>query len=261
LREAVDSLGDDERCSVAEGLPPQPIPQENSIAVPMESLQKTASLAAGLHSGISALADIVAALDEEQEVAGLTTALELLREQMHGVKQLEEEIAGARRVSFARLVPRLQRLSARHSSLLDKQVRLLIQDVDLCAERSLVERLVAPLEHLLRNAIDHGIETPAQRRSCGKAETGTVEIHIQEAAGALCVSMHDDGAGIDARMLPQGLESLFLPGLSTKPQANEDAGHGLGLAAVKATILALGGSVELSSAVGQGSCFTLRLPV
>jgi len=261
LREAVDSLADDERCKVPGSLPPHPIPQENCIAVPIAALQKTASLAAKLHRGINALADIVDALEERQELAGLTTAQELLREQMHCVTQLEEEIAGARRVSFARLVPRLQRLGARHSSLLDKQVRLLVHDVDLCAERSLVERLVAPLEHLLRNAIDHGIETPAVRRSCGKAEIGTVEIHMQEAAGALCVSMRDDGAGIDARLLPQGLDSVFLPGLSTKPHANADAGHGLGLAAVRAAIVSLGGSVALSSVLGQGSCFTLRLPV
>jgi two-component system sensor histidine kinase and response regulator WspE len=174
--------------------------------------------------------------------------------------------------------PRLVRDMARQ---LDKQVRLEIEGAQVEVDRDILERLEAPLTHLLRNALDHGIESPAQRRAAGKPETGIIRLVVQHRAGMLDITLNDDGAGIDlerlrtkvvergmttadmARDLTEAelLEFLFLPGFSTASRVSEYSGRGVGLDVVLDTVRKVGGSVRVTTRFGAGTRFHLQLPI
>ena len=174
--------------------------------------------------------------------------------------------------------PRLVRDMARS---LGKQVRLEIHGLETEVDRDILERLEAPLNHLLRNAVDHGIEPAEQRRQVGKAEQGTIRLEVRHRAGMLVIQVSDDGAGIDVERLrgkivdkglttpelaaslseAELLEFLFLPGFSTAPAVSEYSGRGVGLDVVQTTIRKIGGQARLSTRLGQGTTFSLTLPL
>jgi two-component system sensor histidine kinase and response regulator WspE len=174
--------------------------------------------------------------------------------------------------------PRLVRDMARQ---LGKAVRLQIDGQSTDVDRDILEQLEAPLTHLLRNAVDHGIEPPEQRQAAGKPETGVVRIEAQHRAGTLVITIDDDGGGIDLERLrtkvvernlttteiartltePELLEFLFLPGFSTAGKVTEYSGRGVGLDVVQATVRKVGGSVRLTTQLGRGSRFQLQLPI
>jgi two-component system sensor histidine kinase and response regulator WspE len=174
--------------------------------------------------------------------------------------------------------PRLVRDMARS---LGKQVRLDIQGLDTEVDRDILERLEAPLNHLLRNAVDHAIELPELRRERGKPEQGTIRLEVRHRAGMLVIHVADDGAGIDperlrVKVVDRGmttpemaagmteaelLEFLFLPGFSTASSVTEYSGRGVGLDVVQTTIRKIGGQARVSSRYGQGTTFHLTLPL
>jgi two-component system sensor histidine kinase and response regulator WspE len=174
--------------------------------------------------------------------------------------------------------PRLVRDMARD---LGKQARLEIEGLTTEVDRDILERLEAPLNHLLRNAIDHGIEPPPDRRAAGKPEMGTVQVEVWHRAGMLAITVSDDGGGIDleklrrkivergltrpelARQMGEAelLEFLFLPGFSTAQEVTEYSGRGVGLDVVQTTIRKIGGSARISTRLGQGTSFHLQLPL
>jgi two-component system sensor histidine kinase and response regulator WspE len=174
--------------------------------------------------------------------------------------------------------PRLVRDMARK---LGKQVRLEIDGQSTEVDRDILEKLEAPLMHLLRNAVDHGIEPPDERRAAGKPEQGVVRLEVHHRAGMLAITVSDDGGGIDLDRLrrkiverrlnsaemvtsmtePELLEFLFLPGFSTAGGVTEYSGRGVGLDVVQDTIRKVGGSVRISSRHGQGTTFHLGLPI
>ena len=174
--------------------------------------------------------------------------------------------------------PRLVRDMARR---LDRQVRLDIDGLTTEVDRDILEQLEAPLTHLLRNAIDHGIEPPEVRRANGKPEQGLIRLEVRHRAGMLAITVRDDGAGIDLEKLrrkiverglttpdmaaalgePELLEFLFLPGFSTAQAVTEYSGRGVGLDVVQTTIRKIGGSVRVSTRPGQGTTFHMQLPV
>jgi two-component system sensor histidine kinase and response regulator WspE len=174
--------------------------------------------------------------------------------------------------------PRMVRDLARG---LGKQVRLEVVGQATEVDRDVLDRLEAPLTHLLRNAVDHGLEPPEARKAVGKPEAGTVRLEAVHQAGALVVTVSDDGAGIDverlrtkvverglaaaemARSLGEAelLEFLFLPGFSTAAAVTEVSGRGVGLDVVQETVRQVGGSVQVSTRPGLGTTFRLRLPV
>jgi two-component system sensor histidine kinase and response regulator WspE len=174
--------------------------------------------------------------------------------------------------------PRLVRDMARR---LEKQVRLELLGQETPVDRDILEKLEAPLTHVLRNAVDHGIEPPAQRKAAGKPETGLVRIEASHRAGTLVITVSDDGDGIDrerlrAKIVERGLttaelagamteaellEFLFLPGFSTAPAVSEYSGRGVGLDVVQTTLRKIGGSVRVSSQAGQGTRLQLQLPL
>jgi two-component system sensor histidine kinase and response regulator WspE len=174
--------------------------------------------------------------------------------------------------------PRLVRDMARR---LDKPVRLEFVGQDTAVDRDILEQLEAPLTHLLRNAVDHGIEPVAQRKAAGKPETGLVRVEASHRAGTLVITISDDGNGIDlkrlrAKVIERGLttaelagamtevellEFLFLPGFSTAGAVSEYSGRGVGLDVVQTTIRKVGGSVRISTQAGKGTRFQLQLPL
>jgi two-component system sensor histidine kinase and response regulator WspE len=178
----------------------------------------------------------------------------------------------------AQAFPRLVRDMARR---LGKQVRLEIDGPGTEVDRDILERLEAPLTHLLRNAVDHGIEPAEQRTMAGKGETGLVRLAVHHRAGALAITVADDGGGIDLdclrrKVVERGLttadvaqalteaellEFLFLPGFSTAPALTEYSGRGVGLDVVRNTVRVVGGSVRITTRPGQGTSFHLQVPI
>jgi two-component system sensor histidine kinase and response regulator WspE len=164
---------------------------------------------------------------------------------------------------------------------LGKQVRLEIDGEKTQVDRDVLEKLEAPLTHLLRNAVDHGIELPAQRIACGKPAEGLIQLKASHQAGLLVVELIDDGAGVDLERLrlsiierklspaetaaqlseEELLSFLFLPGFSMRDTVTEVSGRGVGLDAVQHMIRQLRGGVEMDQRAGQGSRFHLEVPL
>ncbi|BAY36905.1 CheA signal transduction histidine kinase [Nostoc sp. NIES-2111] len=174
--------------------------------------------------------------------------------------------------------PRMVRDMARQ---LGKRIKLEIVGKSTLVDRDILERLEAPLTHILRNAIDHGIETPQERLVVGKPETGTIRIEVVHRAGMLLITVCDDGRGIDLEFLRQEIvtknlttsemaaklteaelmEFLFLPGFSTAKTVTEISGRGVGLDVVFSTVREVGGNLRATSQVGVGTSFYLQLPL
>ena len=175
-------------------------------------------------------------------------------------------------------LPRMVRDMAR---ALGKKARLTVEGEKTEVDRDVLEKLEAPLAHLIRNAVDHGLEGPEERIASGKSATGTIRVEAIHRAGLLSVTVADDGRGVDlerlrrkivarglnsadlVRRMTEGelLEFLFLPGFSTAPQVTEYSGRGVGLDVVQDTVRRVGGSVRITTSPGRGTTFHLQLPI
>ena len=175
-------------------------------------------------------------------------------------------------------LPRLVRDMARS---LGKEARLVVDGDTTDVDRDILEKLESPLSHLVRNAVDHGLEPPAARTAAGKPAAGTIRVAAHHRAGMLHVSVSDDGGGVNldklrrkvvdrglsaadvvARMTEaELLEFLFLPGFSTTTDVSEFSGRGVGLDVVQDTVRKVGGSVRVTSRPGRGTTFRLQLPL
>ena len=177
-----------------------------------------------------------------------------------------------------RAFPRLVRDLARS---LDRQVRFQIRGEQTGVDRDILDKLEAPLSHLIRNAIDHGIESPGERIADGKSPSGSIVLEARHRAGMLQILITDDGRGIDIEQLraraverdlvprhvaerlteSEVLEFIFLPGFSTRAQVTEISGRGVGLDVVQSMVKAVGGTVRVSSQPRRHTVFTLQLPI
>jgi two-component system sensor histidine kinase and response regulator WspE len=195
--------------------------------------------------------------------------------------RLHHEIIASRMRPLAdgvKAFPRMVRDVARQ---LGKQVQFEIRGESTGVDRDVLEKLEAPLNHLLRNSLDHGIELPEERVAAGKPATGRVVLDACHRAGMLQITLRDDGQGVDRKRLTRKiidrgmvsaamaeqladaelLEFLFLPGLSTKESVTELSGRGVGLDVVQTMAKALGGTVRVTSTFGRDTVFSLRLPI
>jgi chemosensory pili system protein ChpA (sensor histidine kinase/response regulator) len=202
----------------------------------------------------------------------------LLGQQSRVSSELQDGLMRARMVPFEGSVPRLRRVLRQAAADTGKQAQLQLEGAHGELDRNVLERMTAPLEHLLRNAVAHGLETPQARREAGKPEEGVVRVVLRREGSEMVLQVADDGAGIDHAairrraeqrgMLPVGaevadidLERLILePGFSTAEEVSQLAGRGVGMDVVHNEVRQLGGSLEISSTRGQGTTFTLRLP-
>ena len=195
--------------------------------------------------------------------------------------RMHDEAVACRMRPFADGVQPFPRLVRDLAHSLGKQARLQIVGESTQVDRDILTTLEAPLGHLLRNALDHGIESPQERRAGGKSAEGTIRLEARHSAGTLQVIVEDDGAGVDVQKMratviarslntPEAaerlseselLEFLFLPGFSTKGTVTDISGRGVGLDVVRDMVKRLRGTVRVSSQVGQGTRFILQLPV
>lgn len=191
---------------------------------------------------------------------------------------LQESLMRTRMVPFSRMVPRLRRIVRQVAGALGKQVSLQLESVEGELDRTVLERIVPALEHMVRNAIDHGIESADERAAMGKTAEGILSVSLFREGGDVLISLVDDGRGLDveaicARALANGLvrentilsdheiqQFIFAPGFSTSREVTDVSGRGIGMDVVNSEVRQLGGSIGISSQPGAGTEFTLRLP-
>ncbi|MFZ5841482.1 MAG: Hpt domain-containing protein [Pseudomonadota bacterium] len=201
----------------------------------------------------------------------------LLLQQGRVNSELQDGLMRTRMVPFSSVVPRLKRMVRQIGEELGKGVELSIH-ADGEMDRTVLERLIAPLEHMIRNAIDHGIERPEKRAAAGKPATGRIKIRLLREGGEVVVEIADDGAGINLgavkrKAIERGLitehsqltdhELMLLileAGFSTAEQVTQISGRGVGMDVVASEIKELGGRIDIDSETGKGSRFTVRLP-
>jgi chemosensory pili system protein ChpA (sensor histidine kinase/response regulator) len=206
-------------------------------------------------------------------------AVEDLAAQSRLTRELQRDLMRARMVPFASLSERLFRLARQTAKETDKRVNLDIRGGAVEIDRSVLERMAAPFEHLLRNAIVHGIEARAGRIAAGKEETGELLVQASQQGNEVVIRVADDGAGLDlarirAKAAANGLlaagevisdqdaaELVFEPGFSTADALTELAGRGVGMDVVRSEARALGGRVEIETTAGVGAAFTIHLPL
>ena len=192
---------------------------------------------------------------------------------------LRDTTMGARMVPIGSLFGRFRRLIHDLSRDLGKPVEFITSGEDTELDKTMIERLADPLVHLIRNAIDHGIETPESRTAAGKTDSGRIEISATHAGAQVLVTVRDNGAGLNtarirAKAEEQGLiapgavmsdqdihQFLFHPGFSTAQSVSALSGRGVGMDVVKRTIEAMRGSIDTSTVPGNGTTVTLRLPL
>jgi chemosensory pili system protein ChpA (sensor histidine kinase/response regulator) len=194
-------------------------------------------------------------------------------------RDLQQDLMHVRMVQFASIAERLYRLTRQVAKELDKRVNLDIRGGNVEIDRSVLEKMIGPFEHLLRNAIVHGIESREARRAAGKSETGELKIEIRQDGNEILIQLSDDGQGLNLQRIRDkartvGLlesdeqisdvettELIFRPGFSTAADVTELAGRGVGMDVVRSEAASLGGRVAVSSDAGQGTNFTIHLPL
>ena len=202
----------------------------------------------------------------------------LLLQQSRVSSDLQEGLMRTRMVPFDSLVPRLRRILRQTSAELGLKAQLRVDGAQGEMDRNILERMTAPLEHMLRNALAHGIETPEQRLAQGKAEEGTIRITVAREASEVLIRVADDGRGMrreairrkaierglmkpDAQLSDRDIYGFILEsGFSTAESVSKVAGRGVGMDVVYSEIRQLGGSLHIESSEGQGSEFVIRLP-
>jgi len=270
----------------------------------LETFAREMSRLKQLHRGLSRNLDIVkeslaevslskrsaGRLNEFQDrMAGFQTsmnerfeALELFDRRFSSLsKRLYQEVLDCRMRPFADGIQMFPRMTRDLAHSLGKSARLEIIGESTTVDRDILERLKAPLDHLLRNAIDHGIELPSQRENALKPAEGVLQLTARHSAGMLLITVADDGRGIELEAIREAVvdrklttsdlaqkmsetelfEFLFLPGFTLKKSVSEISGRGVGLDVVQVMVKEVGGTVRVSSQSGQGTRFQLELPL
>lgn len=207
--------------------------------------------------------------------------LESLEQATRMISDLQDEVVRVRMIPVGQVFDRFPRLVRDMAKSLRKRVRLEVKGRDTRFDRSMLEEIGDPLIHLLRNAVDHGIETPEFRRERGKPEVGTVHLEAMREQSRLLLRIRDDGRGISREaVLSKAVEAglvhasetssmsdeevfrmLTRAGFSTAERVTDISGRGVGLDVVAGRVRALGGTVQIESREGEGATFTIRLPV
>lgn len=203
----------------------------------------------------------------------------LLVQQTRIGAELQEGIMRTRMIPFSRISPRLQRIARLTSRELRKQIEFVVNGEAIEFERTVLNRIVAPLEHLLRNAIGHGIEDSGTRQQAGKSPTATVSVDLSKEGSDLIIKLSDDGAGLnlsairkkaeERQMLKPGtvindqelMQFILEPAFSTAKTVTQISGRGVGMDVVNNEVKQLGGSLQIYSQTGKGSTFEIRLPL
>ncbi len=230
-----------------------------------------------LSRGLAETANDVSSIkDLLQNIAGDTETI--LSQQQRVSSELQDSLMRTRMVPFEQHVPRLQRLVRQQAQESGKQVELVVRGSSGELDRQVMERMIGPFEHMLRNAIVHGIETPAVRTAAGKPAGATITIAFRREGSHVLIDVADDGAGVnlervrnkaidrgvirpEQELTDEELAQLILhSGLSTADKLTQSAGRGIGMDVVVNEIGKLGGTLGITTEQGQGCTFTIRLP-
>ena len=201
----------------------------------------------------------------------------LLVQQARVTAELQDGLMRTRMVPFSRHVARLTRLVRQTAQETGKQAELSVEGASGELDRQVLEKMLPPFEHMLRNAVVHGIETPADRSRAGKPAAGGITVRLHREGSEMVIDVADDGAGLDVERIrskarerglladasvsdAQIMELILAPGFSTADELTQAAGRGVGMDVVANEVKKLGGALKISSIAGQGTNFTIRLP-
>ncbi len=194
-------------------------------------------------------------------------------------RDLQQELMRTRTVPFSNLNERLYRVVRQTARELDKKANLELRDSHVDLDRSVLEKISAPLEHMLRNAVAHGLESPDARRTAEKNEIGEISLTLRQESNEIVIIVSDDGAGLDLdKLRRKGLEKnlleagrdpteaeliqlIFTPGFSTADEITELSGRGVGMDVVRSEITGMGGRIESATIHGKGTTFSIYLPL
>jgi chemosensory pili system protein ChpA (sensor histidine kinase/response regulator) len=219
------------------------------------------------------------AMVQSNMLRGLQSADADLSAQSRLTRELQQQLMRVRLVPFSNISERLYRVARQASKELDKRVNLDVRGANTELDRGVLEKMAGPFEHLIRNAIVHGLETPDERRAAGKPETGELVVDVKPEGNEIVIVVSDDGAGLNlARIRERAIERdlvtpdqqlgdrelmelIFQPGFTTVAEVTELAGRGVGMDVVRAELASFGGRVAIASEPGRGTRFTLYLPM
>ncbi|NOU52762.1 chemotaxis protein CheA [Pseudoalteromonas sp. JBTF-M23] len=287
--ESPDKQSNDSPTSTALSNPAVPSKESNKKAEAQKNTETSTSIRVGIDkvdSLINMVGELVitqAMLSQigEQEVTESTiTALqEGLAQLAHNTRDLQENVMRIRMLPISFVFSRFPRLVRDISQKLNKQVELKLLGEQTELDKTVMEKISDPMVHLVRNSLDHGLETPEERIAAGKDPVGTVTLNAFHQGGNIVIEIMDDGQGLNTekirrKAIANGLvqehdelsadeinELIFMPGFSTADEVSDISGRGVGMDVVRRNIQALNGSVEVASAKGAGSTFTIRLPL
>jgi len=202
-----------------------------------------------------------------------------LEELQQLTREIQDSVMAIRAQPVKPVFQRMSRIVREIADMTGKSIRLITEGENTEVDKTVIDKLAEPLTHMIRNAVDHGIETPEKRETLGKNPEGTVRLTAKHRSGRILIELADDGAGInrekvrqkaidndliaaDANLSDEEIDNLiFLPGFSTADKISDISGRGVGMDVVKRSIQALGGRINITSKPGQGSVFTMSLPL
>lgn len=248
--------------------------ESTSIRVAVEKVDQLINLVGELVITQSMLAQRSGELDPVAHGDLLNSMGQLER----NARDLQESVMSIRMMPMEYVFSRFPRLVRDLASKLGKEVELTLLGSSTELDKSLIERIIDPLTHLVRNSLDHGIETPEKRLVAGKVATGNLTLSAEHQGGNICIEVSDDGAGLNReRILAKALSSglpvhenmsdeevgmlIFAPGFSTAEQVTDVSGRGVGMDVVKRNIQEMGGHVEIASKQGKGTTIRILLPL
>ncbi|KJJ98513.1 chemotaxis protein CheA [Pseudomonas sp. 21] len=248
--------------------------ESSSIRVSVEKIDSLINLVGELVITQAMLSQ----LSEDLDPAHFERLQQALAQLEHNTRDLQESVMSIRMLPISFIFSRFPRLVHDTSARLGKQVELILQGEHTELDKSVIEKLSDPLTHIVRNSIDHGIETPAERLAAGKPAQGSVKLAASHQGGSVVVEISDDGRGLSrerilAKAREKGLpvhdgmtdaevwQLIFMPGFSTAEAVTELSGRGVGMDVVRRNIQAMGGRIDIDSAPGMGTRMSIRLPL
>lgn len=256
-----------------QAVPDAPVADSDFDPLELDRYTRVQQLSRSLTESVSDLTSLHELLDEQRRETE-----SLLLQQGRVTTEVQESLMRTRMVPLSAYANRLRRIVRQTADALGKPAALSLVGADEELDRNVLERMITPLEHMLRNAVNHGLEPPAERARRGKPAEGLVRLAMRREGSQVIVEVSDDGAGLDLerirrRALEKGLLSedaavgeqdlmqfILEPGFSTMQEVTQIAGRGVGLDVVDAEIKQLGGSLAIDSKPGEGTRFVVRLP-
>ncbi|MDG6777520.1 chemotaxis protein CheA [Thiomicrorhabdus sp. zzn3] len=258
--------------------------QEGSIRVDLSKIDQMVNLVGELVITQSMLSQFGEQAEQAQEQGARSTEwIDKLKEGLthleRHTRELQESVMNIRMLPVSFAFNRMPRIVHDVSQKLGKKIDLVMEGEGTELDKTMLEQLTDPLVHIVRNSIDHGVESPETRLAAGKPEQGTVKLAAFHEGGNILIQITDDGAGInhekiEAKAIEKGvieadhnltqdeiIDLIFHPGFSTADVVSDISGRGVGMDVVRRNIKSLGGSVEVETTLGKGSVFTIRLPL